>query len=357
VGKRLINLLSASLVIFSVTHSSVASADENQAVILMYHHFGVSEYPTTNIQLAQFDAQLDYLAENKIQVWQLSKIVQYIKKHKAFPGRVAAITVDDAYESVYTNAYPRLKKRKWPFTVFVSTDYVDRHFKSQMSWDQMREMQKHGATFANHSASHDYLVRRLNDESLEQWKTRVTSDIKRAQSRLQSELGNAPMLFAYPYGEYNSELAKILKGMDYVAFGQNSGPAGIHGDLLAIPRFPMAEKFAALPDFIEKMNTLAFTIIRQDPWEPILSSSFNPPVLKLSLGNSDAQLDQLRCYVSGQGRTDVTWINRNDRVFTIQAKSPLPAGRSRYNCTAPSNQEERFYWFSHMWINPIADGQ
>lgn len=355
VYKRIVVLLLACMAIYSVVNPDISYADENQAVILMYHHFGVSKYPTTNIQLAQFDAQLDYIAQNNIQVWPLSRVVQYIKNKQTFPGRVVAITVDDAYLSVYTEAFPRLRKRNWPFTVFVATDGVDRHFKSYMSWEHMREMQRHDVTFANHSASHDYLVQHHKDETPEQWKTRVTRDIQRAQSRLQSELGEAPMLFAYPYGEYNTELAKILDSMNFVAFGQHSGPAGTYGDLLALPRFPMAEKFAAIKDFVEKINSLAFPVNKQDPWEPTLSASANPPLLKLALGKSDAHLDQLRCFVSGQGRTNITWINKDERTFSIQAKSPLSEGRSRYNCTAPSDQKGRYYWFSHLWINPFTD--
>jgi len=126
---------------------AVASAQESQAVVLMYHHFGVNEHPSTNVRLAQFDAHLDYLAQAGYQVWPLTKVVDYLRQQKPFPGRVAAITIDDAYRSVFEQAYPRLRERGWPFTVFVATDGVDRHFKAYMSWQQMREMQRHRARF------------------------------------------------------------------------------------------------------------------------------------------------------------------------------------------------------------------
>ncbi|WP_455217801.1 polysaccharide deacetylase family protein [Kaarinaea lacus] len=331
------------------------SHGEKQAVIFMYHHFGENQYPSTNIRLEQFDAQLEYLADNNYQVWPLSRITQYIKEGKEFPGRVVAITVDDAYVSVYTEAFPRLRKRSWPFTVFVSTDGIDKKYKSYMTWEQMRDMQPHGVTFANHSASHDYLVRHSEKETLEQWKQRVTEDIQRAQRRLNEELGNAPLLFAYPYGEYNTELSTIIGNMGYVAFGQHSGPAGSGGDLLALPRFPMAEKFAAFSEFKQKLNSLAFPILKQSPWDPVFSENNNPPLLELTLGDSDARVKQLTCFVSGQGRVDIRWKNREKNHFSVQAKSPLGAGRSRYNCTAPSPQAGRFYWYSHLWINPSPE--
>ncbi len=324
---------------------------ESQAVILMYHHFGNANHPSTNIRLQQFDLQLEHLAQAGYQVWPLEQIVDYITSNKPFPSRVVAITVDDAYQSVYAEAYPRLKARGWPFTVFVATDGVDAHFRAYMNWDQMREMQQHGVTFANHSASHDYLVRRLINETEGQWQTRIQDDISRAQHRLKQELGSAPNLFAYPYGEYDTSLAAIVSGLGLVAFGQQSGPVGLRANHQALPRFPMAERFAEIKDFRQKIASLAFPIDKVTPWDPVWSGD-TAPVMTIKLGKSDARLDQLSCFISGQGQVPVKWLNRKARQFTVQAPAPLPKGRSRYNCTAPSSQKERFYWYSHLWIRP-----
>lgn len=330
---------------------SAAYAEESQAVVLMYHHFGVDEHPSTNVRLAQFDAHLDYLARSGYQVWPLLKVVDYLRQQKPFPGRVVAITIDDAYRSVFEQAYPRLRKRGWPFTVFVSTDGVDRHFKAYMSWQQMREMQQHGASFENHSATHDYLIRRQPDETTAQWRQRMQDDIGRAQQRIQTELSTLPTLFAYPYGEYNEDLAGLVSEMGLVAFGQQSGPLGFSADLRALPRFPMAERFAALPDFEQKLKSLAFPVVAVRPWDPVVSST-QAPRMEIRLAQSDAQLDQLTCFVSGQGTVAVEWLDRKARHFAVRAAAALPRGRSRYNCTAPSSQPGRYFWFSHLWIVP-----
>lgn len=329
---------------------------ENQAVILMYHHFGVSKHPSTNVRLDQFEAHLDHLSQAGYQIWPLTKITEYIKKNQPFPARVAAITIDDAYLSVYTEAYPRLLKRSWPFTVFVATDGVDRRYSSYMSWQQMREMKKNGVTFGNHSASHDYLIRLKNGESNLQWKNRIIEDIGRAQKRLKTELGETPKLFAYPYGEFSTTLANIVNEMGYVAFGQHSGPAGIDYDTRALPRFPMSEKFAELDDFKQKVNSLAFPIEKQKPWEPLINRNNNPPKLEIKLAKeSDMKLGQLTCFVSNQERVAIEWLNRQKTLFSVQARAPLPTGRSRYNCTAPSSRQGRFYWYSHLWIHPSTE--
>jgi peptidoglycan/xylan/chitin deacetylase (PgdA/CDA1 family) len=336
--------------------ASMARADESQAVVLMYHHFGVQKHPSTNVRLEQFDAHLDYLAEAGYQVWPLKKVAEYVLAKRPFPARVVSISIDDAYLSVFTEAYPRLKKRGWPFTVFVSTDGVDRRFKAYMNWQQMREMQAHGASFENHSASHDYLIRRLQGESEEQWQLRMKADIKRAQRRIREELEVAPTLFAYPYGEYNTTLANLVAELGLVAFGQQSGPVGLSADTRALPRFPMAERFAAIEDFRQKVRSLAFHLLDVQPWEPHVGelslAEKTAPRMLIRLGESSAKLDRLSCFVSGQGRVEVQWLDRAKRHFWLQPPQVLPPGRSRYNCTAPSDQPGRYYWFSHLWISP-----
>ena len=326
-------------------------AEELQAVVLMYHHFGVNEYPSTNVRLEQFDAHLDYLQQAGFQVWPLTKVVEYLRQQKPFPGRVAAITIDDAYRSVYEQAYPRLRERGWPFTVFVASDGVDQHFKAYMNWQQMREMQQHGASFENHSATHDYLIRRRVAETEVQWQTRMQADIGRAQRRIKTELGKTPTLFAYPYGEYDEPLADLVSGMGLVAFGQQSGPVGFSADTRVLPRFPMAERFAALADFRQKVQSLAFPIRAIRPWEPVVTTK-QAPRMEIDLAESDARLDQLSCFVSGQGAVAGEWLDRKARRFVVQAPEALPRGRSRYNCTAPSSQPGRYFWFSHLWIVP-----
>lgn len=338
----------------------MAEAEEFQAVVLMYHHFGVDKHPSTNVRLEQFDAHLDHLADAGYEVWPLKKVVEYVVAKRPFPTKVVAITVDDAYLSVYTEAYPRLKKRHWPFTVFVSTDGVDQRFKAYMSWPQMREMQEHGVSFENHTATHDYLIRRLPGEGEKQWQARMKADIQRAQQRIREELGIAPSLFAYPYGEYDTPLANIIDEMGLVAFGQQSGPVGLGEDTRSLPRFPMAESFAALVDFKQKVQSLAFPLQSVEPWEPNIGALLSAgklaektaPGMSVQVKESAARLNQLSCFVSGQGQVEVKWLDRNARHFLIRAPKVLPRGRSRYNCTAPSNQTGRYYWFSHLWITP-----
>jgi peptidoglycan/xylan/chitin deacetylase (PgdA/CDA1 family) len=342
-----------------------ANADTAGAVAFMYHRFGEAAYPSTSIRLDQFDAQLQYLAEAGYRVWPLQRIVDHLRRGEAIPDHTVALTVDDAFLSVYTQAWPRLKRRGWPLTVFVATDDIDKHLPAFMNWAQMREMQRDGATFANHSASHDYLIRRKPGEDAAAWRARVAADIGRAQQRLQQELGETPALFAYPYGEYSTALADVVRELGFVAaFGQQSGAIGAGSDLRALPRYPMAETYADMNEFRAKAASLALPVRTAEPWDPVVTTA-TAPRLTITLANSDAssdadsdtagdvRLDALNCFDNHGAKIVVEW-NRKEAgtaVFTVHDRRKLPPGRSRYNCTAPSlSQPDRYYWFSHPWV-------
>ena len=346
--------LSRFLMLLCAATPTVSLAVESHAVIFMYSHIGVAKYPDTNVSIKQFSAHLDYLENNNYQVWPLAKIAGHLKNGLAIPDRTVAITFDDGHISMYKHAYPRLKKRSWPFTVFVYTDAMDQHPKHYITWEQMRDMRQHGASFANQSKTHDHLIRRRKKETTPAWTARVRADIEHAQRRIEDELGKTldgtPMLFSYPYGEYTLALATIVAELGYVGIGEQSGPVGRYSDVRVLSRYPISEGHDSVDEFAAKASSLPLPVIEVQPWEALLQKS-NPPHMTVTLAVSDARLDQLACQVSGQGRIKVKWLDKKARRFAVQAPQPLRVGRSRYNCSAPSATEpERQYWLSPLWI-------
>lgn len=318
-------------------------------VVLMYHRFEENRYPSTNIRISQFTAQLDYLQRKGYTIWPLRKLLQALHDGAQVPERTVALTVDDAYHSFYQHAYPILKQRDIPLTVFVSTDAVDDKLPGFMRWEQMREMLQHHIDFANHGAAHLHMIHRQDGESNEQLLARVQKDIERAQRRLDKELGNqGQRLLAYPFGEYNTPLANLVQKMGYIAFGQQSGAIGPHSDTRALPRFPLNEHYSSLDTFAVKVSSLPLPITSQVPWEPQLTVN-NPPSLTLNLEeDSNVTARQLHCF-HGDG-TPLETHALTEHSLTVKAGKPLRSGRSRYNCTASAGKH-RFYWFSQPWFN------
>ncbi len=318
------------------------------ASIFLYHRFGEDRYPSTSVRIEQFESHLQLLADERFQVWPLQRIVDTLKTGREVPHNVVAITVDDAYLSVYKEAYPRLKARGWPFAVFVSTEPVDQKLKGFMTWDQMREMSRNGVTFANHGVTHRHLLKHLPGEDTEAWRKRMAWEIETAQKRLQEELGVTEKYFAYPFGEYDESLANLVADAGYIGFGQQSGPIGMHVDFRALPRFPVAEAYAELTEFRQKAKTVELPVVDVKPWNPKLRST-DAPRLELTLAKRIKRAAELRCYVTGQGLAAIEWLGENYTRLVVQARGSLPKGRSRYNCTAPA-EGGRYYWYSHLWI-------
>ena len=326
-------------------------APSPHAVVLMYHRFGEERYPSTSIRVDQFEAQLAYLEEGGFTVLPLAEATTAIFEERALPDLAVCITVDDAFLSVHEVAFPRLLARGWPFTVFVNSDSIDKKMPAYMTWEQIRSMRDHGVTFANHTASHDSVVERRDGEDEPTWRARLRADIERGRERLREELGETPALFAYPYGDFDRASADLVIDLGYVAFGQHSGALGPDSDFRALPRFPMAEAFAGIDGFRDKVRALPMPLGTVEPWSPVTRS--RRPELAITLAGELPDSGQLACYASGQGRIAVRWSEKGRR-FTAQAEKPLATGRTRYNCTAPSGIPGRYYWYSHPWI--VGDG-
>ena len=317
----------------------------NSAVIFMYHHFGKSKYPSTNIKLEQFEDQLDYLKNNHYNVWPLSKILRHIKNKRTIPPKTVALTIDDAYISIYTEAYPMLKKRNFPFSVFVNTNPIGHNSVNYMTWEHMREMKLYGAEFANHSSTHDYLKPKKY-ETKKTWQKRIKKEIEGAQKTLQQELGYAtnenPKILSYPFGEYTQETADFIQSLGYIGVSQTSGVVSHTTDLRRVPRYAMNENFGNMDGFTLKLNTLDLGVKSAEPWDPLVQ--LNPPKLKVKLKNS---MKYLGCYTANGKRIKVRW--QSDTEFEAQATSPLKGVRDRYTCTG-QDYKGQWYWYSHLWI-------
>ena len=341
-------LIAIGIIIYS-SIVNLAYAIDSHAVALMYHRFGEDRYPSTNISAESFIQQLDFIEENGFNVWPLEKVVKYLRTKKPLPDKVVSLTVDDAYLSVYRVAFPILQQRKMPFTVFVSTDYLDKGYSSYMSWDELKDMVNHGVSIGNHSTSHDHLIERGREETHEAWLTRVAEEILNAEYRIEQNTGYKTTLYAHPYGEYNSVLAKYIGDLGYISFGQQSGPMGENSNFNALPRFPISEQYADMFAFKQKLNSLPMPIESISPMEVVTQLSM--PSLNITLSRDLMESKySLVCFASGQGAIHATWLNKLQ--FVVKAHKPFSSRRNRYNCTIRDQKSGRFYWYSHLWIKP-----
>jgi len=334
------------LTLFFLTFTFSAHA---QLVILQYHHVDSATPPVTSISPENFVAHMQLLEDEHMQVVDLAEAMKKIQAGEKLPEKAVAITFDDAYLSVYKNAWPLLKKRKWPFTVFVNPAFVDENYTSIMSWKQLQELQDAGVVIANHSMHHKYLIERPDNIPLDQW---MDQEVEAAETRLQQKLGTSHRMLAYPYGEFDQEMIGWLQKHNYLAFGQHSGPVGKTTHMQAIPRFPAAGVYADIKTLRTKLYTMPFNIGPEQLKEPVLNDA-NMPSLTLSIPLQDFYPSQIQCFAGGEGK--ITTEQQTDGQLlkvTTKASQPMAGGRNRYNCTAPSKERKGwYYWYSQLWIN------
>ncbi len=323
------------------------------AVFLIYHHVSNDTPSSTSVTPDVFDRHLEYLELNGFRILDLPSVVHKIKTGQDLPDSVVVLTFDDGYESVYSEVFPRLKKRGWPFTVFVCPDAIDQHEGPVLNWNQLREMQAGGATVASHGLHHGFMNRRRAQEDSLLHIQRLESELKEANNRLAEEHLTTHPLLAYPYGEYAPDVQGVIARLGWTAFGQQSGVVGPQSDFTRLPRFPMAAEFAALENFGIKISSLPMPMVNLMGVDPNLDpqeAAKSAPSLELVLNTTCLNADEVTAFASKQGAIACNWLDAEGGVLQIQAPNPLPPGRSRYNVTAPVPGTGRWYWFSQKWI-------
>jgi len=335
----------AALSTFKATLAGVTPAlsqntDSISAVAVMYHRFGENRYPSTNIRLDQFERHLEILEKEDYNVVPLKDIVDAIKSRAPIPPKTVALTVDDAYASAFTEAWPRVKAHGWTMTVFVSTEAVDAKRPGYMSWEQIRTLKNEGVTIGAHTKSHAHMAK-LD-------KLQALTEIAGSNGRFKAELGSVPKLFAYPYGEANLETISLTKRTYDAAFGQHSGVLTAGENMYFLPRYALNENYGSEDRFRLVINTLPIKVDDVVPANPTLKH--NPPYFGFTVDDPKVSTRGLKCYGSNPGATDTEILGRR---IEVRLEDGFTGTRGRINCTTlgPNGQ---WRWFGRLFYLPTG---
>jgi peptidoglycan/xylan/chitin deacetylase (PgdA/CDA1 family) len=267
------------------------------------------------------------------------------------PDKAVVITFDDGYDNIYENAHPILKEFAFPYTIFVNPPLIG-DVSYQLDWQQVKIMAKEGASFANHGSQHSHMLTKDIDESEENWLNRTLQDIENAESLLKQKLGYSMKYFAYPYGEFDSQLKTRLRNQGYVGFSQHSGAIASYSDFSALPRYPAAGRYSNIETLQVKLNSLAMPVTNISPKDPKIGLPFSNQKLIFTLKSEDLTLQQINCFQNGQ----VLKQSNKGNMISVDIQTISQPGRHRINCTAPSvNDKGRYYWFSQPFFAPTAE--
>ena len=213
-------VLLTSLLAASISYARVSPENEwsKGATILCYHIVESPHDPRMEISREVFYEQMRYLAMTGYTVVPLRDIYEYaIGKRTSLPKNAVAITIDDGWRSAYTEAFPELKKRHFPFTVFIYPKIIGQTAYA-LTWKQIREMAAAGVDIESHSLSHPFLTRRrnasLDDAQYAEW---LQKELKESKQILEKQTGQPVNFLAYPYGDYDHFLAASVKNAGYEA--------------------------------------------------------------------------------------------------------------------------------------------
>jgi poly-beta-1,6-N-acetyl-D-glucosamine N-deacetylase len=241
---------------------------ERGAVVFAYGRFGEDQYGSGSLALDQFDAHIAELADGGHAVLPLPVLLEKLAHGTPVPDRAVVLTIDDAHRSVYNEAFPRLKAAGVPFTLFVAPDPIDSGAESHMTWAQVREVAKSGATIGVLPAAGLSMPQRTVQQN--------AADLVRAVERVEAELGVKPTLLAYPFGSYSSGIRDLAQRQGFAAaFTQSSGIVHGRSDRLALPRFVMNEAFGGIDRFRLAANALPLPVADVTPADPVLTQAIS----------------------------------------------------------------------------------
>ena len=293
-------------------------------ITLMYHRFEENKYPSTNIRNEIFLEHLKEINNQGIEFINFEKFEKIIKTN--IDKNYLLLTIDDAFESFYLNAWPILKNKRIPFILFVSTREIGKY--GYMTWKHIKEVAASDlVTIGNHSHTHEYLI---------DWEdNKIKSDLITSIKIFKKELGYSPKIFSYPFGEYSVNLKKIIADLNFeFAFGQHSGVIDPTKNFLELPRFPINEKYGELKRFKSVLKTLPFPYEKITPENRYLKKNENPPEIKIKFFKDLINVQNINCY-SNEGnvwkKSDIQFINKNELIILLKEK--FQSERGRINCS------------------------
>ncbi|WP_373818833.1 poly-beta-1,6-N-acetyl-D-glucosamine N-deacetylase PgaB [Glaesserella sp.] len=242
------------LVILTFT-STFAFASKNEFGVLCYHNIvdesisiNEQEYYPQTMTVQTLVNHFNWLKHNGYTPVSWQQILDAKNGGTPLPEKAVLLTFDDGYESFYTVIYPLLKAYNYPAVYAIVTDWIntpankkinygkvqlDR--KAFLSWAQLREMQNSGLIeIASHTDNMHYGVKanpagsslpaviapqykNNKYETVEEYRARLKKDFQRSYQVLKTNLGVAPRIMIWPYGQFTDEAVDIAKQAGFLS--------------------------------------------------------------------------------------------------------------------------------------------
>lgn len=166
------------------------------ATLLIYHRIGGGTPDELDLTTADFERQLDILDAHDVLA--LDAALDRLDAGDTRPSVV--LTFDDGFDDVHAKAWPLLRERSLPFTVYLASGFMGDSMVWEgstakeasgrgMTWDQVAELVGSGlCTIGNHTHQH------VRPEVLSE------AELDACTAAVEHHLGVTPAHFTYPWG-------------------------------------------------------------------------------------------------------------------------------------------------------------
>jgi peptidoglycan/xylan/chitin deacetylase (PgdA/CDA1 family) len=214
-------------------------AHDGGITILSYHSIDDHSTPLS-VSPTLFRAQMHALTEERCVALTMAQVVDHLRENRPFPRRAVAITFDDGFANVLTEAAPVMARCGFVGTVYVITGMVGRMTRwtdrgatlpslPLLTWPQLAELQERNFEIGAHSVTHGFLTQYTPDA--------LQRELDESRGAIERELGTLAGTFAYPQGDYNRRVVASVMSAGYAtAVTVNQGRATLHSDPFTLPR-------------------------------------------------------------------------------------------------------------------------
>ncbi|MGH1363857.1 MAG: polysaccharide deacetylase family protein [Calditrichia bacterium] len=218
---------------------AVAKPDKVAAIpILMYHKIdSQNEVGINAVSPSLFKTHIQWLRDNHYATVTFNDLADNLE----LPKKPIILTFDDAYQSVFTHAFPIMQELEMRGVVYALSGFLGKEntwdvnlggitFK-HMTAEELCLLNAAGWEVGGHSVTHRGLTLLPANE--------VKRELLQDKQELEDVLGCELVSFAYPFGLHNNTVCQLVREVGY-QYGCRSLRGGLHSlDKLRLPRIPI----------------------------------------------------------------------------------------------------------------------
>lgn len=202
--------------------------------IIMYHL--VLKNPGNKnkfiISESTFEEDLKYIRDNGYTTILIKDLIDYTEGKSDLPSKPILLTFDDGAYNNYLYAFPLAKKYNSKFVFSPICKECERYSEisdenptyAHANWNHISEMYNSGLieiqnhTYDMHSNKKTRIgCTKISGESKEEYKSKLTNDLTKAQEIIKQKVGTEPTGFFYPFGACSDCSDEIIKELGFKA--------------------------------------------------------------------------------------------------------------------------------------------